>query len=133
MSLRLEFNNIYIGQNYRSNSYLKASTAIYILHRNELYYGTKGKVSSSKLSHKRPDNNSHLSIVAIGGANPYVMHPDVPCRQLQTYKPTDDTWTTLTTLPQGLHHHGAVVIGNSIYVVGDICSFYLNIPFYRKQ
>lgn len=57
-------------------------------------------------------------ILAIGGVNPFKPEVETQVRQVEQFNPRSNHWTTLTRLPDGRHHHGAVVLGEAVYVIG---------------
>ncbi|KAK7499567.1 hypothetical protein BaRGS_00009219 [Batillaria attramentaria] len=57
-------------------------------------------------------------ILAVGGVNPFQLEAETQVRQVEQFNPRSNHWTTLTRLPDGRHHHGAIVLGGALYVIG---------------
>ena len=57
-------------------------------------------------------------MVSLGGVNPFMLENDVQTDLVERFHPVNNSWSTLTRLPEGRHHHGAVFLAGNIYVIG---------------
>ncbi|KAL8604119.1 hypothetical protein ACOMHN_047331 [Nucella lapillus] len=57
-------------------------------------------------------------VVVVGGMNPHLPHPEIPCRLMDLYDPGPNTWSLLGKLPEARHHHGCVMLDGYLYVIG---------------
>ena len=53
---------------------------------------------------------------------------ELQARLMEQFHPEDNSWTTMTRLPDGRHHHGAALVDKAIYIIGDPC-----FVFFRDQ
>nr|KAG5708439.1 hypothetical protein BaRGS_026166 [Batillaria attramentaria] len=64
-------------------------------------------------------------ILAVGGVNPFQLEAETQVRQVEQFNPRSNHWTTLTRLPDGRHHHGAIVLGGALHLT--------SLEFYRSD
>ena len=58
------------------------------------------------------------AILSVGGVNPFQPEVELQSRLVEQFLPRDNCWTTMTRLPDGRHHHGAVLMNKAIYIIG---------------
>ncbi|XP_076448233.1 uncharacterized protein LOC143284956 [Babylonia areolata] len=69
-------------------------------------------------SHKMPMYPDEALVVVTGGLNPHLLHSEIPCRLMNCYNPSTNTWTLMGKLPEARHHHGCVMLDGYLYVIG---------------
>ena len=58
-------------------------------------------------------------ILSVGGVNPFHPEVELQARLVEQFHPRDNSWTTMTHLPDGRHHHGAALVDRTIYIIGE--------------
>ncbi|KAL8604342.1 hypothetical protein ACOMHN_028105 [Nucella lapillus] len=71
---------------------------------------------SKAFSHSTPLTSD--AILAVGGVNPFQPEVEEQSRQVAQFHPHQNRWSALTRLPEGRHHHGAVMLGGFLYIIG---------------
>ena len=98
----------------------KRPHTIYIFHFFQLFIFAGG----SQRSESENDIGTAPScdvILSVGGVDPFLPEVELQARLVEQFHPQDNSWTTMTRLPDGRHHHGAALVDKAIYIIGDPC------------
>ena len=60
-----------------------------------------------------------FQLMAVGGVDLEGLDSEVPGRSVATMMSKTGEWTVHSLLPDYVHHHGAVVSGNKLYIIGE--------------